>query len=118
MAKYYGFVGYIKTVETAPGVWAPKAIERPYYGDVIRNAKRFQNQSEGINDDIVVNHSISIVADPYASENHPYIRYCWWNDVAWKVTDISIEYPRIILNLGGVYNAEKAEASCRVANYC
>ena len=118
MAKYYGNVGYIKTVETKPGVWMPKPVERPYFGDVIRNAKRFQNQSEGTNDDVFVNNSISIVADPYASENYPYIKYCRWNGIAWKVNDISVEYPRIILNLGGVYNGETSEASCGAIDSC
>lgn len=109
MAKYYGKIGYIRTAETAPSVYTEQIVERPYYGDVIRNVRRWQNQSEGVNDDILINNSISIVADPYAYQNYPYMKYCWWNGTAWKVSDISIEYPRIIVNLGGVYNGETAE---------
>lgn len=109
MAKYYGKIGYVKTVETAPSVWMEEAVERPYYGDVQRNTRRWQFQSEGVNDDILVNETISIVADPYAYQNYPYMKYCWRNGVAWKISDISVEYPRIVFNLGGVYNGETAK---------
>lgn len=112
MAKYYGNIGYVKTVETVPGVWVQKAIDKPYYGEVIRDSRSWQPQSEGVNDDININNSISIVADPYARQNYPYIKYLIWNDIYWEVTDITISYPRIILNIGGVYNGEKAEAGC------
>ena len=30
MAKFSGFIGYVETIETDPGVWVEKAIERPY----------------------------------------------------------------------------------------
>lgn len=108
MAKYYGNIGYIKTVKNPPGVWQEVPFERPYFGDVIRNTKRWQQQSEGVNDDILVSNSISIVADPYAFENYQYIRYCQWNGTYWKVNDIEVNYPRLILSIGGVYNGEKA----------
>ena len=34
MAKFYGKIGYAETVETKPGVWRPKIIEKPYFGDL------------------------------------------------------------------------------------
>lgn len=103
MAKFYGKVGYLSTEETSPDVYSEVLTERPYKGDVLRNQKRYQ-ASEGLNDDVIVNNSISIVADSYAYENAFAIKYVQWMGVLWKVTSIEIQRPRIILSLGGKYN--------------
>ena len=103
MAKFYGNVGYIETVEVKPGVWKEQVIERPYYGDLTRNTSRFQ-PSGGVNDNISVSNNISILADPYANENFQHIRYVEFMGAKWKITNAEVQYPRIILTLGGVYN--------------
>lgn len=103
MAKFYGNVGYVKTIEIKPGVWDEQATEKPYYGDITRNTSRFQS-SGGVNDDININNIISIVADPYANENFQYMKYVEFMGAKWKITNAEIQYPRIILTIGGVYN--------------
>ena len=103
MAKYYGLIGYAETVETAPGVWKEQITERVYYGDVIRNSRRLQS-TEHLNDDINISNQISIVADPYAINNFHSMRYAEFMDAKWKVSDIEVQYPRLLLTLGGVYN--------------
>ena len=40
MARFYGNVGFAVPTEIRPGVWEDSVVERPYYGDVIRNSKR------------------------------------------------------------------------------
>ena len=57
-----------------------------------------------INDDININNSISIVADPYAYENFHNMRYAILEGVKWKITNVEINRPRLILTIGGVYN--------------
>ncbi len=103
MAKFFGKVGYIKTVEKEPGYWKATTIEKDYYGDITSNASRYQSNGQ-VNDDIVVNNIISIVADPYANENFQHIRYVNWMGTKWKVTNTEVKYPRLLLTLGGVYN--------------
>ena len=103
MAKFYGNVGYIETVEIEPGIWEEQITERPYFGDVFRNTSRSQSSGE-VNDDINVNNNISILADPYANENFQYMKYVVFMGTKWKITNAEIQYPRIILSLGGVYN--------------
>lgn len=110
MAKFYGKIGYIKSVEVEPGYWEEQAIEKNYYGDVIRNISDWRQSSE-INDDISFNNTISIVADPYANENFQHIRYVIYMNTKWKVTSVECKYPRLILTIGGVYNAYKIGAS-------
>ena len=103
MAKYYGLIGYAETVETAPGVWKEQITERVYYGDVIRNSRRLQS-TEHLNDDINISNQISIVADPYAINNFHSMPYDEFMGAKWKMSDIEVQYPRLLLTLGGVYN--------------
>ena len=103
MAKFYGTIGYAKTVETMPGVWTEQITERNYYGDVIRNSRRLQS-SDKVNDDININNQISIVADPYAINNFHTMRYAEFMGAKWKISDVEVQYPRLLLTLGGLYN--------------
>lgn len=103
MAKYYGMVGYAETRETRPGIWEEIITERPYYGDVIRNARRLES-GESVNDNVVINNSISIVADPYAYQHFANIRYIEWMGAKWKVTNVEVQSPRLLFTIGGVYN--------------
>lgn len=106
MAKFYGKVGFLRTEESAPDVYSEVLTERPYKGDVIRNQKRYQS-SEGLNDDVILSNNISIVADTYANENVFAIKYVIYKGVPWKVTNVEIQRPRIILTLGGKYNVQE-----------
>lgn len=107
MAKYYGTVGYMRTEETDPvnhpGVYTEVETERHYYGDVLSNNRRYEN-GEGLNDNINVRNEISILADPFAMENLTYMRYLTWLGNKWKITDVKVNYPRIVLTVGGVWN--------------
>lgn len=105
MAKFYGVIGYAETKETAPGVWREVITERSYYGDVIRNTRRWEG-SEHLNDDLNINNLISIVADAYANENFFAIRYITWMGSKWKVTNVEVQRPRLILTIGGLYNEQ------------
>lgn len=103
MAKYYGAIGYAETVETKPGVWKEQITERMYYGDLLRNTSRFQN-ADKLNDDINVSNEISIVADPYANQNFHLMRYIEYMGAKWKIANVEVQYPRLRLTIGGVYN--------------
>lgn len=103
MAKFYGKIGYAMTKETTPGVWVEEIVECSYYGDVIRNIRRLQG-SENLNDDINVSNEISIVADAFANQNFHSMRYVEYMGAKWKVSSVEVKYPRLILNVGGVYN--------------
>ncbi len=103
MAKFYGEIGYIKTV-VENGDWIEDTVERPYYGDLTRNPNvNFQSSGE-VNDNINISNSISILADSFANENLQYMRYVKIQGTKWKITSAEIQYPRIILSIGGVYN--------------
>lgn len=103
MAKFHGIIGYGITVETKPGVWKDQITEREYSGDLNKNTRRLQS-SDQLNDNIVVSNEISILSDPFANENFHSIRYVEFMGTKWKITNVDVQYPRLILTLGGVYN--------------
>lgn len=103
MAKFYGKIGFAEQVETKPGVWKPQIIDRNYYGDLIRNTRRLEG-SDQVNDNINIANEISIIADPYAKENFHKMKYVEFMGAKWKVSSVEVQYPRLILTLGGVYN--------------
>jgi hypothetical protein len=105
MAKFYGEIGYVETVETAPGVWAEQTTARQYFGDVMRNMSRVR-AGENLNDDIALDNQLSIVADPFAYEKFHAMRYVRWMGALWKIQSVEVQRPRLILTIGGVYNEQ------------
>jgi len=104
MAKFYGAIGYAETVETKPGVWEEQITEKMYYGELVRNTRKLQTADQ-LNDNINVTNEISIVADPFANQNFHSMRYVKFMGTKWKITNVEVQYPRLILTIGGVYNA-------------
>ena len=102
MAKWYGKIGYAESVETERGIWKDVITERAYYGDLVRNTRKFQN-SASINGEIEVANDISIVADPYAMRNFHAMRYVEFMGSKRIVTNAEVQYPRLILTIGGLY---------------
>ena len=107
MAKYYGMIGYAEMTETEPGIWEETIVERPYYGDTIKNTRLLQN-TNALNDNVNIANQISIVADPYANEHIYAMRYATFQGAKWKITTADVQYPRLILSLGGLYNGEQS----------
>lgn len=106
--RFHGEVGYGVQVEDPPesDVWKDRIIERQYFGDVVRNVRQLR-EGEYLNSDISLTNSISIVADAYASEHFFAIRYVKWAGAYWTVSEVTVERPRLLLRLGGVYNGPK-----------
>lgn len=108
MAKFYGTIGFVETIETAPGVCSEKLTEHNYYGDVLKNISKWEN-GEQLNDNVNVANKISIVADAYANEHFYAMRYVRWMGSAWKILSVEVSRPRLILTVGGVYNGLQTE---------
>lgn len=103
MAKFYGAIGFSEDQETTPGVYEPTITERNYSGDLLRNSRRLES-GDKVNDNVAISNQISIVADQYAY-NHIYcMLYLTYYGEKWKVTDVEVQHPRLILTIGGIYN--------------
>ena len=106
MAKYFGVIGYVTTEEVEPGVWIENSIvEREYYGDLKRNSRRY-SLSSNVNGDVSISNQISILSDSYANDHIDDMRYITYLGKKWTITDIEVEYPRLTLSIGGIYNGQ------------
>ena len=106
MGKWYGKIGYAETIETEPGIWEEQITERSYYGDVL-TSRWMRQSSDKVNSDINISNRISIIADPYANQNFHAMRYVEFMGNFWKITNVEVQYPRLILTVGGVCNVQQ-----------
>lgn len=112
MTKYYGKLGFIETVEESPGRYVEKATEIPYKGDIIRNIRRWNIPTDKMTSNISLNNALSIVADQYLLTHSPYLRYAEVSGSYWEISSIDLtNKPRVILELGGVYNKTEDDES-------
>lgn len=112
MARFSGLVGFAHTVRTAPGVSSEVITEKgPYYGDIKRASRTF-SQGDDVNADLRVTNTIEIMADDkYVSENIFAIRFVEWAGTCWIVSEATIQRPRLLLRLGGVYRGARAPSA-------
>lgn len=107
MAKYYGIIGYyFDEKEVEPGIWEPVMEERTAFGDIIKYDKQTENNGS-VNDSFKLTNKISFIADPYAMDNFQRIKYATYLGSKWSVKSATVDYPRLILYLGGVYNEKE-----------
>ena len=104
--KWHGKIGFAMTKESEdePGVWEDCITEREYYGNVLQNFRRWEPQQESINDNLKIQNRISIIADSFARANMGYMKTLTYAGRKWRISSVEIQYPRIILTLGGEWN--------------
>ena len=106
--KWHGMIGFETTVEVSPDpnkatIWQPQIVPRHYYGEVNRVVKRYDS-GEKVNDDISINNQFSVISDPFANENFFNMKWIEWRGKKWKVNEVTVEYPRLTINIGGEYH--------------
>jgi len=106
--KWYGDIGFNELVEEERGVFVPKVIPRPFYGDILRDSWREQ-QADKINADLHVSNKLSVVADQYLQNNFHKIAYVTFGGAKWTVSGVEVNYPRLTLDLGSLYLEEQDE---------
>lgn len=106
--KYAGKIGFVETSELKDGVSKDIIIEKPYRGDVLQSSRYWSDASGNyqLNDDLMINNRISIVGDPYAMRNIYKMKYLEWNGTKWKITNVDVQYPRLILTISDVWLEE------------
>lgn len=105
MSKFYDKIGFVRTVETDPGIWEPVREEILYSGEVTETTARW-DESGRINPNLEINHTISILCDNYITQNMFALQYVCYMGRRWKVSKISMRLPRMILTLGSEYYKE------------
>lgn len=108
MPKYAGKIGFAKQVEVAPGVWDDSIVERTYRGDILRNTNRWETRDK-VNEDFNISNSVSVVADSFIYENSYAMKYLTLHGVRWSIGSFEEKPPRLIINIGGLYNGPEPE---------
>ena len=107
MAKYSGMLGYVMPAkEDPPGIWKPSAVvEKLGRGDLF--GQTINNEDVGgLSDGITINNQLSIIMDPFVNRNLESLKYVILYGTRWEIKSMTINRPRVILTLGGVYNGE------------
>lgn len=109
--KYSGNAGFrITDVEVEPDVFEPQVVVKKVRGDVVTSRYHHdQNGDKSTIDNIRITNQISLVADQFFMKHISNLLYLEYQEVKWKVESFTIRPPRVILDLGGVYN-EQANA--------
>lgn len=108
MGKYSGKIGFAINTEISPDIFKDVIVERPYVGDVLENVRRF-DQGNTLSGNVQITNQLSIVGDTFLFKNLSNIRYVTYKGNNWTV-NVRESYPRIIVNLGGLYNGKTNEA--------
>lgn len=107
--KYSGNAGFrITDVEVDPDVFEPQVVVKKVRGDVVTSRYHHdQNGDKSTIDNIRITNQISLVADQFFMKHISNLQYLEYQGVKWKVESFNIKPPRVILDLGGVYNEQK-----------
>lgn len=113
MAKYSGYIGFAVPVDKGNDIWEDVIVEHKYRGNILNQTRRYV---EGMNvlDDIECTVRISILSDEFLRANLAQMRYLHYSGGVWKIKSVEPSYPRIVLNVGGVYNGPQASTECEI----
>jgi len=102
-----GVIGYGVQTKIRPGVVEDVIVEKKFRGDVLRPSSG-PDEGGKVNDDLKVGLSISVVAGAYHARHVHQMRYISWQGQLWKVANVDVAHPRLIVRLGGLWNGPKA----------
>ena len=103
MPKARVLIGFATHEHSDVGIFTERIEARKYYVDVLRNNRKWQN-GERLNDNIDIGADFSFIADPFVRNNIGNFRYVEFGGAKWKVTSVEVQYPRVTVGVGGVYN--------------
>ena len=70
--------------------------------------KNYRRDSTGSNSnlDVTLSNQLSVVVDPFLLNSFHEILYVTYNGAKWRVSSVDIQYPKMILDFGGLYKEE------------
>jgi len=97
-------VGYSSTIETKPGIFEDEYREVSHVALVL-SSKTAWVRGARAGDDVELNQRLSIIPTPDTYANVGAIKYVTYYGVKWKVISINMQRPRMVLTVGGIFNA-------------
>lgn len=102
MSRFSGKLGFVMTRETEEGVWLENFVEIPVKG-IIRSLYARNDNSSSVNTNLRLTNEISILMDTKIETYLETLKYVVWKGSKWEVQSIGVNYPRLTINLGGLY---------------
>lgn len=109
MAKFHGKIGFVNS-KRQNGIYEYDVTEKTYYGDVLQNHRRWDNTDKA-NDNLDISEKISVFANDFMKKNIGFMKYAEYLGTMWEIKSVDLQYPRVILLLGGVYNGPQASTA-------
>ena len=95
MSRFSGLLGFVRTELSDGGIYNEVATEIKVKGTFRKISSRVYSEQE-------VNASVRLANEIFNHLNS--LKYVVWKGTKWSVTTITLEPPRVIIMLGGVYN--------------
>lgn len=102
MSRFSGKLGFVMTRETVEGVWLEDRVEIPAKG-TIRSLYIRNDNSSSTNTNLRLTNEVSILLDSKIETYLETLKYVVWKGSKWEVQSIGVNYPRLTINLGGLY---------------
>lgn len=102
MSRFSGKLGFVMTNETEEGVWLENFVELQVKG-TIRSLYVRNDNSTSVNTNLRLTNEISILIDTKIKTYLETLKYVVWKGSKWEVQSIGVNYPRLTINLGGLY---------------
>ena len=102
MSRFSGKLGFVMTHEPEEGVWLENIIELPAKG-TIRSLYVRNDNASSVNTNLRLTNEISILLDSKIQTYLETLRYVVYKGSKWEVQSIGVNYPRLTINLGGLY---------------
>ena len=102
MSRFSGKLGFVMTQETEEGVWLENIVEFPAKG-TIRSLYVRNDNASSVNTNLRLTNEISILLDSKIQTYLETLKYVVYKGSKWEVQSIGVNYPRLTINLGGLY---------------
>lgn len=102
MSRFSGKLGFVTTRETEEGVWLEDIVELEAKG-TIRSLYVRNDNSSSANTNLRLTNEISVLLDTKFMTYLETLKYVVWKGSKWEVLSIGVNYPRLTINLGGLY---------------
>jgi hypothetical protein len=89
--------------EVRPGIWEDVITELPKLAEIDQRTEAF-NVGESIIPEYRTTTSVSVLSGGAIQVNYSDLRYVLYAGVRWSVSSAAVDYPRMKLYLGEVYN--------------
>lgn len=102
MSRFSGKLGFVMTHETEEGVWLENIFELPAKG-TIRSLYVRNDNNTTVNTNLRLTNEISILLDSKIQTYLETLKYVVYKGSKWEVQSVGVAYPRLTINLGGLY---------------